>query len=131
VIVVDGDEIGAYVGLRLGVTITPPFQAIGFLSDDKRPLAAFVFNDFNHSNMEMTIVAEPGGITRQVIRYVANYAFNTSKCRRLTVRTKKRNKHILKLAPRYGFKYECIAKDFYPDDDAVVFRMLKSDCRWL
>jgi RimJ/RimL family protein N-acetyltransferase len=130
-IVVDGEEIGAYVGSRLGVTIFPPFKAIGFLTDDKRPLAAFVFNDFNHSNIEMTIVAEPGGITRQVIRYVANYAFNTSKCRRLTVRTKRRNKRILQLAPRYGFKYECIAKDFYPDDDAVVFRMLKSDCRWL
>jgi len=130
-IVVDGPEIGAYVGSRLGVTICPPFQAIGFLADDKRPLAAFVFNEFNQSNMEMTIVAEPGGITRQVIRYVANYVFNNNQCRRLTVRTKKRNKHILKLAPRYGFKYECIAKQFFLDDDAVVFRMLKEDCRWL
>lgn len=128
---VDGDAIGQYVGSRLGVTISPPFQAIGFLTDDKKPLSAFVFNDFNHSNMEMTIVAEPGGINRQVIRYVANYVFNTNNCRRLTVRTKKRNKRVLQLAPRYGFKYECIAKHFFPDDDAVVFRMLKEDCRWL
>jgi len=131
VIVVDGPEIGAYVGKRLGVEISPPFQAIGFMTDDKRPLSAFVFNDFNQSNMEMTIVAEPGGITRQVIRYVANYVFNTSKCRRLTVRTKKRNKRILKLAPRYGFKYECLAKHYFPDDDAVVFRMLRDECRWI
>ena len=130
-IVVDGPEIGAYVGKRLGVEISPPFQAIGFMTDDKRPLSAFVFNDFNQSNMEMTIVAEPGGITRQVIRYVANYVFNTSKCRRLTVRTKKRNKRILKLAPRYGFKYECLAKHYFPDDDAVVFRMLRDECRWI
>lgn len=130
-IVVDGPEIGAYVGSRLGVTISPPFQAIGFLADDKRPLAAFVFNHFNGSDIEMTIVAEPGGITRQVIRYVANYVFNTNKCRRLTVRTKKRNKRILQLAPRYGFKYECIAKHYFDDDDAVVFRMLKADCKFL
>ena len=130
-IVVDGAEIAAYVGSRLGVTIFPPFQAIGFLTDDKRPLAAFVFNEFNQSNMEMTIVAEPGGITRQVIRYVANYVFVKNDCRRITVRTKKRNKHILKLAPRYGFKYECIAKQFFRDDDAVVFRMLRDECRCL
>ena len=130
-IVVDGAEIGTYVGSRLGVTICPPFQAIGFLTDEKKPLAAFVFNEFNHSNMEMTIVAEPGGITRQIIRYVAHYVFVKNDCRRVTVRTRKRNKHILKLAPRYGFKYECIAKQFFPDDDAVVFRMLKEDCRWL
>lgn len=130
-IVVDGPEIGTYVGKRLGVEISPPFQAIGFMTDDKRPLSAFVFNDFNQSNMEMTIVAEPGGITRQVIRYVANYVFNTSKCRRLTVRTKRRNKRILKLAPRYGFKYECLARHYFPDDDAVVFRMLRDECRWI
>jgi RimJ/RimL family protein N-acetyltransferase len=130
-IVVDGAEIGTYVGSRLGVTIYPPFQAIGFLTDDKRPLAAFVFNEFNHSNIEMTIVAEPGGITRQILRYVAHYVFVKNKCRRLTVRTRKRNKKILQLAPRYGFKYECIAKQFFPDDDAVVFRMLKEDCRFL
>lgn len=130
-IVVDGAAIGEYVGSRLGVTISPPFQAIGFLTDDKRPLSAFVFNDFNSANIEMTIVAEPGGITRQVIRYVANYVFNTSKCRRLTVRTKRRNKLVLKLAPRYGFKYECIAKHYFNDDDAVVFRMLREECRFL
>lgn len=130
-IVVDGDEIGAYVGSRLGVTITPPFKALGFLTEDKRPLSAFVFNDFNHSNMEMTVVAEPGGINRPVLKYVANYVFNTSKCRRLTVRTKKRNKRVLQLAPRYGFKFECIAKHFFADDDAVVFRMLREDCRFL
>lgn len=130
-IVVDGAEIGAYVGARLGVAIAEPFKALGFMTDDKRPLSAFVFNDFNQSNIEMTIVAEPGGINRQVIRYVANYVFNTSKCRRLTVRTKKRNKRILQLAPRYGFKYECLAKHYFPDDDAVVFRMLRDECRWL
>lgn len=130
-IVVDGDAIANYVSSKLGVTISPPFQAIGFLTNDKRPLSAFVFNDFNHANMEVTIVSEPGGITREVLRYVADYVFKKSKCRRLTVRTKKRNKRVLKLAPRYGFKYECIAKHFFADDDAVVFRMLKEDCRFL
>lgn len=130
-IVVDGDAIGEYVGNKLGVTISPPFMAVGFMTDDKRPLSAFVFNDFTQSNIEMTVYAEPGGITREVLRYVANYVFNKNKCRRLTVRTKKRNKRVLKLAPRYGFKYECIAKHFFTDDDAVVFRMLKEDCRWI
>lgn len=130
-IVVDGDAIGEYVGNKLGVKISPPFTAIGFLTNDRRPLSAFVFNDYTQSNIEMTVYAEPGGITREVLRYVASYVFLKNKCRRLTVRTKKRNKRVLKLAPRYGFKYECIAKHFFADDDAVVFRMLKEDCRFL
>ena len=130
-IVVDGEIIANYVESKLGITFSPPFQAIGFMADDKRPLSAFVFNEFNHSNMEMTVVSDPGGITRPILKYVANYVFVKSGCRRLTVRTKKRNKRVLQLAPRFGFKYESVAKHYFPDDDAVVFRMLKEDCAWL
>lgn len=130
-IVVDGDAIADYVASKLKVKISPPFQAIGFLTDDRRPMSAFVFNDYSDSNIELTAFAEPGGISRGVLRYVAHYVFVKNNCRRLTVRTKKRNKRVLQLAPRYGFKYESVAKHFYADDDAVVFRMLKSDCIWL
>jgi hypothetical protein len=128
---IENEAIAAFIEQKLQVKISPPYTAFGFASNDDRPLCAVMFNDFNQSNMEMTIYAEPGGITRPVLQYLANYVFNKSQCRRLTVRTKKSNKRVLQLAPRFGFKYECIAKQFYPDDDAVVFRMLKSDCRWL
>lgn len=130
-IVVDGESIGQYVGLKLGIKISEPYTAFGFMTDDKKPLSAFVFNEFNGSNIEITGFADPGGFTRPVLRYLANYVFNKCDCRRLTIRTKKRNKSVLKLAPRLGFKYECIAKHFFADDDAVVFRMLKEDCAWL
>lgn len=128
---VENEAIAGFLEDKLQVKISPPFTAFGFVSNDNRPMCAVLFNDYNQSNMEMTIYAEAGGITRQVLKYLANYVFNKSKCRRLTVRTKRRNKRVLQLAPRYGFKYECIAKNFYPDDDAVVFRMLKEDCRFL
>lgn len=130
-ILVQGEAIAGFIEGKLGIKVSQPYVAFGFVSDDKRPLCAFIFNDRSDANMEMTVFAEPGGITRGVLRYVANYAFNTNKCRRLTVRTKKRNKRVLKLAPRYGFTYESVAKHFFPDDDAVVFRMLKQDCKFL
>jgi hypothetical protein len=128
---IENEAIASFIEEKLQVKISPPYTAFGFASDDNRPLCAVLFNEFNQSNIEMTIYAEPGGITREVIRYVANYVFVKNNCRRLTVRTKKRNKRVLQLAPRYGFKYECIAKQFFPDDDAVVFRMLRQECRWL
>jgi RimJ/RimL family protein N-acetyltransferase len=131
VILVDGAPIAAFIEGKLGVKLSEPYTAFGFVSDDKRPMCAFVFNDYSDANIEMTVFAEPGGITRGVLRYVANYVFNKNACRRLTVRTKKRNKTVLKLAPRYGFQYECVQKHFYTDDDAVVFRMLKQDCKFL
>lgn len=128
---IENEAIAGFIEQKLQVRIAPPFTAFGFASDNDRPMCAVLFNDFSGSNIEMTIFAEPGGITRQVLRYLANYVFVKNQCRRLTVRTKKRNKRVLQLAPRYGFKYECIAKHYFADDDAVVFRMLKSDCKFL
>lgn len=127
---VESEAIVGFLESKLGTKFSPPYRAFGFVTDDDRPMCAFVFNDHTGANIEMTVYAEPGGMTRGVLRYVANYVFNSSNCRRLTVRTKKRNKRVLKLAPRYGFTYESVAKHYYGDDDAVVFRMLKEDCRF-
>lgn len=130
-ILVEGPEVAAYIERRLGVKICEPRTVFGYVSDDRRPLCAVVVNGFNGANAELTIVAEPGGITRGVLRHLANYIFGKLGCRRLTVRTKKRNKTALKMAERFGFIYEHVSKHYFADDDAVVFRMLKSDCRWL
>lgn len=130
-ILVGGDEVAAFVERQLGIKISEPKTVFGFVSDDKRPLCAVVANDYTGANVELTIVANPGGITRGVLRHLANYAFGKLGCRRITVRIKSRNKLALKMAERFGFKYEHVAKHFFEDDDAVVFRMLKQDCAWL
>lgn len=125
-------EIKAFLERKLGMTISNPARVFGFTSDDgQRPLCAVAFNNYSGASIEMTIIAEPGGITRGVLRYLAHYVFVTSGCRRLTVRTKKRNKPAQKMAVRFGFTYESVAKHDFRDDDAVVFRMLKAECRFL
>jgi hypothetical protein len=129
--VVSGDAVGGYIAGRLGVHLTPPFQAMGFLGGDGRPLAAALFNGFNGSSIEVSIVAEPGGLTRSVIRYVAQYAFVHCGCRRLQAHVSKRNKRMLRLMPRLGFKFEAVAAGYYPDSDAVVFRGLANEQRWI
>lgn len=128
---VENEAIVPFIEQKLQAKFSPPYQAFGFVSELGRPMCAFVFNDCTGGNIEMSVFAERGGITRGVIRYVANYAFGKNNCRRLTVRTRKRNKRVLQLAPRYGFTYESVMKHYYTDDDAVVFRMLKQDCKYL
>lgn len=130
-IVVEAPEVARFIENRLGVKIAEPYFALGFLSDDKKPLAAFVFNDYTGANMELTVASERGRLNREIMRYVARYVFVQHGCRRLTVRTKRRNKRVKKLAELLGFKYEGVQKHFYADDDAVVFGMTRDNCRWL
>ena len=133
VIVISDNQEGLKLFLeqKLKIKFWPPYFALGFATNEKKPICVVLFNEYNGANIELTIYADRGMVTRTVIRYLAEYVFNQLKCRRLTVRTKKRNKSVLKLAPRLGFKYENVVSRYFPDDDAVVFRMLREDCKWI
>lgn len=128
--VVEGEAVLPFVESRLKTKIHPPCIVRGFVAENGRALCAVVFNDFNQSNIELTIVADPAGVTRGVLRYIAGYVFGQLGCRRITIRTKKRNKHAIRMAHRFGFTFEMVCKRYFPDDDAVVFRMFREDCRW-
>jgi hypothetical protein len=136
VIVVNGPEVVGYVERCLNIKISEPNITFGFMSGkDKehpgRPLCAVVLNEYNGSNIELTVCAVPGGSTRGVFRFLARYVFEQLGCRRLTARCKARNKYARKMAERVGFKYESVAQRFFTDDDATVLRMFKEDCTWL
>jgi len=124
-------EVIAFIEQRLRIKIAEPSQAFGYVTNDHKPIAGIVVNDFTGANCELTIVAEKGRMTIEVLRHIANHVFNKLGCRRTTIRTRKSNKIALRAAQRFGFVYEHVSKHFYPDDDAVVFRMLRSECRWL
>lgn len=135
-IVVNGPEVVAYVERCLKIKISEPNITFGFMAGENRdsagrPLCAVVLNEYNGSNIEMTICAEPAGITLGVMRFLAGYVFEQLGCRRLTVRCKRKNKHARRMAERFGFVYEAVSPRFFPDDDATVLHMFKEECPWL
>ncbi len=131
IVITDAPEVIGYVERTLNVKIAPPAQAFGYVTNEGKPLAAVVVNDYTFSNCELTIVAERGGLVRPVLRHIAEHAFGKLGCRRVTVRTRKRNKQVQKLATRAGFKFETVAQHYFEDDDAVVYRMKRDDCPWI
>jgi hypothetical protein len=128
---VEDARVAAYIEGKLGLKLSAPFYAMGFVAEDERPLCGFVFNGFNSANIDITVVAEPGGITLGVLKAVSAYAFDQLQCRRVSARIKKRNKRAIRAAIRFGFVFENVAHRYFNDDDAVVYRMMKEDCRWI
>jgi len=131
IVIPDAPQVIGYVERTLDIKIAEPCHAFGYVTDEGKPLAAVVVNDYSGANCELTIVAERGGLIRPVLKHICAYTFNQLGCRRITVRTRKRNKPVQKLALKAGFKFEAVASDFYDDDDAVVYRMKRDDCRWI
>jgi RimJ/RimL family protein N-acetyltransferase len=135
IVVVNAPEVVGYIERKLNIKIAPPFHAFGYMTSDKKPLAGVVVNDYNHSNCEVTMVAEKGGFNLPVMRHLSDYIFNKLGCRRMTVRTKKKNKPMIrlmsKMVKRAGFEFEAVAPHYFMDDDAVLYRLKRENCKWL
>jgi RimJ/RimL family protein N-acetyltransferase len=127
--------VAEIVGDALGIFISPPYTAIGFLDDAGSIRGGAIFNNYNQSNIEVTVYAK-NIATRGMIRAVMHYVFVQLNCNRLTARTRKSNKVAQKMLPRMGFKYEATLQLYYgPDknDAAVLYWIDRQTAleRWL
>ncbi len=128
------ESVTAWVSKKLNKPILGPLATIGWLGPDGTLKGAAVFNDFNGSNIEITICGA-GTMTRQTIREAMRYAFVQQKVNRLSARTERCNKRMRQLMPRIGFTFESVAARYFGPhrrNDALVYRMLRADAeRWL
>lgn len=119
----------------LGTVFSGPYEAIGFLDDSGNLRGGALFNNYNGSNIEVSVYA-PNMATRGMIRAVMHYAFVQLGCNRITARTRKDNKTAQKMLPRMGFKYEASLKLYYGQrsNDAAVLYVIDRETalkRWL
>lgn len=123
-------EVAEFVASGLGVTITPPYVAIGGEKDGKL-IIGVVFNNWNGANMEISLYG-PGGITRGAIAGVFHYVFKQAKARRLTAITRKSNERMQRMLPRFGFVMETPLRDYYPEEDGIQYVLYPADAqRWI
>lgn len=125
--------VATWVGNRIGVPMTPPYTAIGFLDRDGALAAGFVFYGYvPGGNVDMAVAAR-GMLTRGAIRAVAHYAFVQAGAARISVRPPASNERAIDILKRAGFKPEAPLKHFYGKGaPALQLRIFKSEAkRWL
>ena len=73
-----------------------------------------------------------GHVSHGTVKHMFRLVFGELGVYRLEARTSRRNRMFRKAAPKFGFRYEGTAKSYYgPNDDALCFALLASECRWL
>jgi hypothetical protein len=124
--------VAEWVAGKIGTPMCPPYTALGWIDNEGLLRVGFVFFDYQpEGNMDMAVAAS-GRFTRGIFRDVANYVFVQSGASRLTARIKRRNKRAGEILKRVGFVSEAVCKNYYADDDAVQYRILKAQARrWL
>jgi hypothetical protein len=127
------DEVVAkWVGEKIGAVIVPPYTVMAWIDENGVLATGFVFHSYIPGGSIEMALASRGRLTRKMLREVAHYIFEDNAARRITVRTKRKNERACSMLERAGFVKESVCRAYYPDDDAVQFRMLKSNAmRWL
>lgn len=124
--------VAEWVGNRIGVVMTPPYTAIGFLDRAGTLVAGFVFYGYTPGGNIDIAIALSGRLTRGALRAVCQYAFVQIPATRITARPLRSHAAACDQLKRAGFVQECVARDYRgPGLDVLQLRLIAKDCRWL
>lgn len=124
------DLVARWMEARMDEKIIPPYTAFGVVGADGQIAGGVLFNQVHEGNIELSVVA-PGNLSRRLFRVLAAYAFGTHGAARVTARTRASSLRVRRVIEKAGFQQEGVLRSYYHDgDDAVLYGLLKSECRW-
>lgn len=118
--------VTAYVAGQTGDQYSDVMRTLGILSSEGRLTGGFVLTNYTGTGIELSLAGN-GCVTRFAWQAVGDTVFGELGCQRLSVTTRRTNKRVRKMAPRFGFKFEGIARRFYGSEDGLVFSLLRNE----
>ena len=131
-----GPEVAAWVAARIAQVGAAerfgPHAAIG-VSRGGALIAGAVFNNWRGHDIEVSFAsADPRWARRGMVRTLFAYPFAQLGCARLSSLTAHGNARARKLLTGLGFTHEgVLRRGFDGAEDALIFGMLREECRWL
>lgn len=111
-----------------------PFRAIGVLYNDSL-VAGVVYNQLKQDlrDCHMTIASsQPSWCSKLILKALFDYPFNQIGVARVTAITNQSNKKTKNMLKRLGFLHEgCIRYYYNPNEGALIYGMIKSECNWI
>lgn len=108
-----------------------PCAAVGIARDGEL-IAGVVFNNFRWPSIEASIAStRPDWASRRNLAAIFAYPFRQLDCRRVGALTEVTNQPVRAFLCRLGFRQEGICRDALVSGDAVIFGMIRAECRWL
>lgn len=93
--------------------------------------AVVMYTNFSGENCEMHIASDSKDwCTRRVLHDLFWYPFEVLKVNRVSAVTRKKDISLQSFMHRIGFEHEGTMKEFYDNDDALMWGMLKRHCQW-
>ena len=125
------DYLKVWAAKIIGIDGFGPSTAIGVERDGKIICAA-VYHNFRDGQIEASIAASSRRwANRSVLHALFAYPFNQVGAHRLLVTCNEANEKAMKMNSQLGFIQEGRLRQMYDPHDAVIWGMLKDECKWI
>ena len=125
------DYLKSWAAKRIGINQFGPSVAIGVQRDDQI-ICATIYHDLRDGQIEASIAASSRRwASRSVLHTLFAYPFKQVGAHRLLVQCSEANDKAMKMNKQLGFVQEGRLRQLYPPQDAILWGMLKSECKWL
>lgn len=123
--IISGEAAAAYVAAKLATTFEPPFTSLG-VEHGGVVVAGVVFNCWTGPDVQLSLAAETGALSRRFLRRIGLYVTKELGCIRATIETEQ--EHVAAMAVRMGGKVEGVKRNLFgPGRDATVIGILKEE----
>lgn len=125
-------EFFQFINDRLNSDFEPEKSRCIAVTEGDKILGVFVASRFTSYSCELSLAADsPRFLSRKVMMILSHYLFVTCGIIRVTSIVKEHNHRSLKLTRGVGFIEEARLKKGGGDQDTILFRMLKEECKWI
>ena len=125
------DYLKSWAAERIGIDQFGPSVAIGVQRDDQIICAA-IYHDLREGQIEASLAASSRRwANRSVLFTLFAYPFNQVGAHRLLVTCNEANDKAMKMNRQLGFTQEGRLRQLYPPHDAILWGMLKTECKWI
>lgn len=108
------------------------YQAIGLENDDGDLISGVVYNLYSGADIAMHVAGVgPNWLSRSYLRAAFTYPFVQLGCRRVSGFVPASNAAARRFDEHVGFQREGLMRHALPDDDIIVYGMLREECRWI
>ena len=107
---------------------TPNMRCIGNMVDGKF-VGVVGFDEWNGASCQIHIAGFGNWLTREMIRFSFDYAFNVEKVKKIIGFTPASNVRAVRFNKHIGFKVEYEIEDAHPDGSLLVMSMRREECR--
>lgn len=126
--------VGQFICDKLGWKIEDayPFTALGIARDGKI-VGGVLYNNYRGHDIQLTAAADDARwLSADVLTEIFKYPYIQLGCSRTTAVTGRKNTRTRKLLEGLGYRLEGVCrKGLDGKQDAIVYGMLKADCKWL